>query len=125
MHRILLREVVIDVPSSHFAAALRFWADALDARPRRLAEYPEFVSLDGPAALPHVGMQDVGDTAPRFHLDVESDDVEAEVSRLVRLGAVEVRRHGEWVVLQDPAGLLLCVLPAESTEFGTRSREVE
>jgi glyoxalase superfamily protein len=125
VHRILLREVVIDVPSAQFDAARAFWAQALGARPRRLEKYPEFVSLDSPAALPHIGMQDVGDAAARFHLDIESDDVEAEVARLVRLGAVEVARPGGWVVLQDPAGLLLCVLPPESDEFGERSREVE
>jgi Glyoxalase-like domain len=64
----------------------------------------------------------VGDTEARFHVDLETDDVPAEVARLVRLGAEEVSRGRTWVVLRDPAGLLLCVVPAESSDFPTRSR---
>ena len=48
----------------------------------------------------------------------------AEVDRLVRLGAEEVSRGRTWVVLRDPAGLLLCVVPHESPDFAERSREV-
>nr|WP_294693815.1 VOC family protein [uncultured Friedmanniella sp.] len=126
MHRILLREVLIDVPSSALDATRTFWAAALLARPHVVEKYPQFTSLRDPAALPHVGLQDLGDgTTARYHLDLETDDVEAEVARLVSLGATEVSRQDGLVVLQDPAGLLLCVLPPESEEFATRSREVE
>jgi Glyoxalase-like domain len=125
MHRILLREVVIDVPSVVLEPTQRFWAAALDATARPLEDHREFVALDDPAALPHVGIQDIGPSPARLHLDIESDDVPAEVARLVRLGAVEVRRLPGWVVLQDPAGLLFCVLPPESAEFAERSRQVQ
>lgn len=125
MHRILLREVIVDVPTAALEATRAFWAAALLASPRVLADHPEFTALDGTAALPHVGLQDIGDAPARYHLDLESDDVEAEVDRLVRLGATEVYRGDGWVTLQDPAGLLLCVVPPESDEFPTRSREVE
>jgi hypothetical protein len=65
------------------------------------------------ASLAMVGMQDVGCDAARLHLDIESDDIEAEVSRLKRWGATEQGRHGSWVVLRDPAGLLFCVVRPE------------
>jgi predicted enzyme related to lactoylglutathione lyase len=50
----------------------------------------------------------------RVHLDFASADVEAEVARLVALGATETGRHsfGEefrWVVLADPAGNAFCI----------------
>jgi hypothetical protein len=124
MHRIMLREVVIDAPTATFAATRDFWAAALRTEARQLADFPEFTALVEPASLPHVGLQELGSDTARFHLDLETDDVEAEVARLVGLGAEEVSRHRTWVVLRDPAGLLLCVLPAESDEFATHSREV-
>ncbi len=124
MHRILLREVVIDVPTESFAAARDFWAAALLSPTRQLERHPEFTALEDPASLPDVGLQDIGTDRARFHLDLETDDVPAEVARLVGLGAVEVSRGAGWVVLRDPAGLLLCVLPQESPDFERRAREV-
>jgi Glyoxalase-like domain len=124
MHRILLREVVIDAPTDVFAAERDFWAAALLTEARQLARYPEFTALDDHAALSVVGLQDVGTDAARFHVDLETDDVLAEVARLVRLGAQEVSQGRSWVVLRDPAGLLVCVVPAESPDFDERSRQV-
>jgi catechol 2,3-dioxygenase-like lactoylglutathione lyase family enzyme len=124
VHRILLREVVIDVPSGPLEATRRFWAGALGGTIRPLHEHPEFAALDDPAALPHVGFQDVGQSPARVHLDIETDDIEAEVARLSTLGAVIEQRHEHWVVLRDPAGLLFCLLPPESDEFAERARLV-
>jgi hypothetical protein len=124
-HRILLREVVIDVPTDRLETAKRFWAAALDTRAVPLKDYTEFIALEDPAARCVVGLQDVGEAAPRFHVDIESDDVGAEVARLVALGATEVSRHRSWVVLRDPLGLLLCVVPPDTPDFAERAREVE
>jgi hypothetical protein len=128
MHRIVLREAVIDVPSSAFAATRDFWSAALLARPHVLEGYTEFTDLADAASLPDIGVQDIGDGPARVHLDIETDDVAAEVARLVGLGAVEVARPHSWVILRDPAGLLFCVVPADSpdsAEFAARSRPVE
>ena len=124
MHRILLREVVIDAPSDKFAAAREFWAAALCTEARQMSSHPEFTALVDPAAVPVVGLQEIVDDQARFHVDLETDDVPAEVDRLVRLGAEEVSEGESWVVLRDPAGLLLCVVPAESADFAERSRAV-
>ncbi|HZZ97004.1 MAG TPA: VOC family protein [Jatrophihabitantaceae bacterium] len=127
-HRIVLREAVIDVPSSALAATRDFWCGALLARPHRLDGYSEFTDLADAAALADIGVQDIGDGAARVHLDIETDDVDAEVARLVGLGATEVARPHSWVVLRDPGGLLFCVVPAdspESAEFVERSRQVD
>ena len=124
MHRILLREVVIDAPGETFPATRDFWAAALLTKARHYEDYPEFTDLEDPASLSAIGLQDIGTDTARFHLDIETDNVEAEVARLVRLGAEEVSRGRAWVVLRDPAGLLLCVLPAGSPHFAERSRQV-
>ncbi len=124
MHRILLREIVIDVPTEQLAATRDFWAAALTAQPRVVEDATEFVALEHAASLAMVGLQDVGSDAARLHLDIESDAIEAEVSRLKRLGATEQGRHGGWVVMRDPAGLLFCVVRPESPDFEQRARAV-
>ncbi|SDD93103.1 VOC family protein [Auraticoccus monumenti] len=124
MHRILLREVVIDAPASTFAATRDFWAAALLTDAQQVAASPEFTALRAPAALSWVGLQEIGGTEARYHLDIETDDVEAEVARLTGLGAVEVASGRTWVVMRDPAGLLFDVVPQESPWFAERSHEV-
>lgn len=121
----LLREIVIDAPSEFVEDATAFWAQALGASAAPLKDYTEFIALVDPAARCVVGVQDVGADGPRYHVDIEADDVEAEVSRLVRLGATEVARHRSWVVLRDPLGLLLCVVPPDTPDFADRARVVE
>jgi hypothetical protein len=53
----------------------------------------------------------------RIHLDIETDDTGAEVSRLEALGAVKVGEHDGAFHLRDPAGLVLCVVPVQSDDF--------
>jgi len=75
-------------------------------------------SLLGHAAT----LEDVGQVAafvavddePRYHLDIETDDVAAETARLVALGAVEFRRWLGCQILRAPGGHLLCVIPLHS-----------
>ena len=124
MHRIMLREVIIDVPAAQIDAVTAFWAGALVATPRPLPGEP-FVALDDAAALPQVATQDIGsDPTPRYHLDIETDDIEAEVARLVGMGATVRARYDDYVVMADPVGLMFCLLPPESPEFATRSKQV-
>lgn len=124
MHRILLREVVIDAPTSTFAATRDFWAAALLAEAEHVGEHPEFTALREPAALSWVGLQDTGGAEARYHLDIETDDVEAEVARLTSLGAMKVTDGRTWVVMRDPSGNLFDVVPHESPWFAERSQEV-
>lgn len=124
MHRVLLHEAVIDVPSGLVDATRDFWSAALAATPHRLDGYTEFTDLQHAASLAALGIQDIGDGPARVHLDIETDDLEAEVARLVGLGAREVARPHSWVVLADPAGLLFCVLPQHSPDFESHARTV-
>jgi hypothetical protein len=52
--------------------------------------------------------------AARYHVDIETDDVAAEVRRLTGLGAVEVSSWQGCHTLEVPGGHLLCVIPVHS-----------
>ena len=66
---------------------------------------------------PALGFQRVDTPTPgknRVHLDLMAADLEAEVQRLIDLGATETGRHSvdggfRWVVLADPHGNAFCV----------------
>ena len=125
MHRIMLREVIIDVPAARFEAVTTFWSEALAASPHPLPGEP-FVGLRGAASLPHVATQDIGDDpTARYHLDIETDDLDAEIARLEALGATVRTRYDGYAVLVDPVGLLFCLLPPVSEEFEQRAKTVQ
>ena len=46
-----------------------------------------------------------------MHLDIETDDVGAEVARLTRLGAKKLGMVRDWCVMEAPTGQRFCVVP--------------
>lgn len=113
MHRSRVYAILIDTPEAEAAEAAAFWSAALGVPARPDPAEPQFISLH--EALPGLtaAVQAI-DGAPRYHLDIETDDVEAETARLTGLGAVQVARWLECRVLRVPGGHLVCVLPVES-----------
>ena len=113
MHRSRFSTLLIDVPGAEASAAARFWSDALGVPAQPVPGEEQFTSL--PGVLPDLvlALQSV-DAAPRFHLDIETDDVDAETARLLALGAVEVSQWLECRTLRAPGGHLLCVIPVHS-----------
>ena len=113
MHRSRLSTVLIDVPSAEAPTAAGFWAGALGVPARTVPGEEQFTSLRG--ALPELtlAVQAVDDQA-RYHVDIETDDVDAETARLVALGAVEINRWLDCRTLRVPGGHLLCVIPPHS-----------
>ncbi|MGH3501376.1 MAG: VOC family protein [Nocardioidaceae bacterium] len=116
-HRRRLCHFVIDVADLH--QGVTFWSAALDAVEEPLAEPSRYVyrRLRLPDAEIRVLLQRASDPkAPkeRMHLDLEADDVEAEVHRLEALGATrwdhQDERGREFWVLRDPWGNEFCVL---------------
>jgi predicted enzyme related to lactoylglutathione lyase len=93
-----------------------FWSGALGTTTSDSddADYIEFDDLTGGLRLMVQRMGD--DTAARVHLDIETDDVDAEVARLERLGATKVEQVQTWWVMRDPAGLLFCVVRVQTPE---------
>ncbi|WP_285549479.1 VOC family protein [Actinoplanes regularis] len=115
MHRSRLFGILIDAPAADADAAATFWAAALGGSSRRSTEEPEYTRIDaGPPDLALV-VQSVDD-APRYHLDIETDDVAAESARLLALGAELVTDHGGHRILRAPGGHLICVVPVQSAE---------
>jgi hypothetical protein len=127
MHRIMLTEAIVDLPADQLDAERDFWTAAVDAKAEAFPGHDEFVQLVGGAVPMRFGLQRLGSGPARVHLDISSDDVEAEVSRLERLGASVVDRLDSWVILRDPAGLVFCVVPADpdAPAFREHAREVE
>jgi hypothetical protein len=61
------------------------------------------------------------DHPSRVHLDIEADDIEAEVRRLEALGAKRVQAVQTWVVMEAPTGQRFCVVRASSHDFERRA----
>jgi hypothetical protein len=109
-HRSRLTAVLVDVPAAEHDKAAAFWSGAL-GRPGKTAEkFPEYQVLGEVTPGIEFMVQATGDGSPRIHIDIESDDIDAEVERLKGLGAVEVERLHSWVVMRDPAGTVFCVV---------------
>jgi predicted enzyme related to lactoylglutathione lyase len=115
MHRSRLAGLIIDCNTDDLEAAAAFWSAALGVPPRPDVE-PKYVSLAMPAGEPHVEVQKV-DHPSRVHLDIESDDIPAEVARLEALGAVKIAEIRDWCVLEAPTGQRFCVVPAVRAGF--------
>lgn len=113
----------------HPASVARFWAAALDGY--EVAPYDEAelarlraMGIDDPEDDPSVLVEGPGPrlffqrvpeekvAKNRVHLDLRAADVDAEVARLVALGARELLRRDGGAVLADPEGNELCIDPA-------------
>ena len=120
MHKSQLAGFIIDCQTDDVSlpAAADFWSAALGMprRPLSAAEEDRYVGLDDPQRRVHVEVQAV-DHASRVHLDIESNDIEAEVRRLEALGATRVRAIHTWVVMQAPSGHRFCVVRPQSATF--------
>ena len=110
--------VLIDAPAATHDATRAFWGGVTGTEPDvgESGTYANVGTLGGGIKLETQRLGSNDDTA-RVHLDVEADDVDAEVARLVGLGATVLERTDDWVVLRDPAGLLFCVVPVWTDGF--------
>jgi hypothetical protein len=118
MHRSRVAVVLIDHPEESYADAAGFWAAATGSEPPSregpdpAEPYESLKRLPGGVLFE---LQRTGSgTPPRVHLDIETDDVAAEVARLTDLGATVAERPDGFVVLNDPGGLVFCVVPVQS-----------
>lgn len=113
MHRSRVSTFLIDVPRDEAPKTAEFWSAALGVPAESPPGEPQFLTLHD--AMPgYVLAVQAVDDAPRYHLDIESDDVAAEVARLEGLGAVEVASWQGCHTLRAPGGHLLCVIPVHS-----------
>jgi catechol 2,3-dioxygenase-like lactoylglutathione lyase family enzyme len=118
MHHSRLCALLIDCHTDNVDKAARFWADAL-GRAVDL-DHPgsrdSYRMLATPPDEPIVQIQRVSHGS-RVHLDIETDDIPAEVARLEGLGAAVVDRLERWVVMQAPTGQRFCVVRIQRPGF--------
>ena len=115
MHRSRIGVVLVDHPEPSHDRAAAFWAGAVGGEVT--ADDDTYSSLGRLPGGVRLEAQRLASGGPRIHLDIETDDTEAEASRLEALGAVRVGGHDGCVHLQDPAGLVFCVVPVQSADF--------
>lgn len=115
MHKSRLACLVID-GQEEVSSAAYFWAHALGC---------DIVETDGrysrlntPDNQPQVLIQRV-DHLSRVHLDIETDDIEAEVARMQALGAQVVESLADWVVMQAPTGHRFCIVGPQRADFAS------
>jgi hypothetical protein len=118
MHHSRLCAVLIDCKTDDVDEAARFWAAAL-GRPVDLGHPGSrgiYRMLETPGDEPIAQIQRV-EHESRVHIDIETDDIPAEVARLERLGAKVSDRLQHWVVMQAPTGQRFCVVRVQRPGF--------
>jgi predicted enzyme related to lactoylglutathione lyase len=117
-HRSKLCGFIIDCRTEDLGAAADFWGRALGMEIRALPgeEGEKYVRLVDRNSELHIEVQKV-EHPSRVHLDIEADDVEAEVRRLEALGARRVAQVHTWWVMEAPTGHRFCVVRRSSPSF--------
>ena len=111
MHRSRLGTLIIDCQSDNLRADAEFWSAALGCEAESADNQKDlkYIRLGNDSPDVQVLLQQV-DHPSRVHIDIETDDIEAEVERLQRIGATLVERLPRWVVLEAPSGHRFCVI---------------
>ncbi|MGH8284916.1 MAG: dienelactone hydrolase family protein, partial [Steroidobacteraceae bacterium] len=123
MHRSRLAGFIIDCRTDDLEAAAEFWSRAVGMplkRPHGVEE-GHYRELDSGELGLHLEVQQVGHPS-RVHLDIESDDIEAEVRRLEALGAKRVQKSPRWWVMEAYGPTLLRGASARSGVRAQRQR---
>lgn len=119
MHKSRLAGFIIDCQTQDLDAAARFWSQALgyDIKPaQNSGADKKYRVFDTPSDDLHIEVQQV-DHPSRVHLDIEADDIEAEVQRLEKLGARRVAQIETWWVMEAPTGQRFCVVRVQRSDF--------
>lgn len=122
MHKSRLAGFIIDCKTEDLERAAEFWSAALGYALKSRLDEPmgNYRQLMTPSDEVHVEVQQVKHDS-RVHLDIEADDIEAEVRRLEGLGARKVERIHTWCVMEAPTGQRFCVVRPQRSDFATRA----
>ena len=118
MHKSRLGTVVIDCKGENLDASAAFWAEALGWQSARLADPDDanYRKLQSPASEVQILVQQV-DHPSRVHIDIETDDIEAEVQRLEKLGARRIAQVKRCWIMEAPSGHRFCVVRPQRPDF--------
>ena len=125
MHKSRLAGFIIDCNTDDLQAAAEFWGAALGMEVCDLpGQEGKYIELVEPTGQLHIEVQSV--THPsRVHLDIEADDIEAEVRRLEALGARRVEKIRTWWVMAAPTGQRFCVVRPQGDAFASTANTWE
>lgn len=117
-HQSRLAGFIIDCQDLPADAGAGFWAAALglQAQAARVEGGAEYADLLGAPAGLNVEVQRV-DHPSRVHLDIESDDIDAEADRLEKLGARRIGFVKRWWVMEAPTGHRFCIVRMREREL--------
>jgi predicted enzyme related to lactoylglutathione lyase len=118
MHRSRINGILIDCNTDDIDAAAQFWAEALGRAvdPDHPGTRGNYRMLETPPDEWSVQIQRV-DHESRVHIDIETDDIPAEVARLEKLGATIDKSMERWVVMRAPTGQRFCVVRVQRAGF--------
>jgi predicted enzyme related to lactoylglutathione lyase len=122
MHKSKLGGFIIDCRTDDLEAAAQFWSSALGMPIHELpgSENDTYRGLTDAQHGLDIEVQTV-DHPSRVHLDIETDDIDAEALRLEALGAKKVERVKGWWVMEAPTGQRFCVVRASKPDFAGRA----
>src|SRR5215472_7634725 len=124
MHRSRINGLLIDCKTNDIDAAAQFWADAL-GRPvdmKHPGSRGNYRMLETPPDELSVQVQRV-DHESRVHIDIETDDIPAEVARLEKLGANVEESKERWVIMRAPTGQRFCIVQVQRTNWPKNANE--
>ena len=119
MHHSRLCSVLIDCKTDDVDEAAAFWAKALGRSvdmTHKGSHGPYRVLKMPPGGELSVEVQKV-DHESRVHLDIETDNIPAEVARLEKLGARVFKKMERWTVMEAPTGQRFCVVRVQRPDF--------
>jgi hypothetical protein len=123
MHKSRIAGFVLDCKGGDIDAGARFWSAVLGRKVAPAdADSPTYRGLEVRDDEPQVLLQTVKHDS-RIHMDIETDDVDAEAERLVALGAKKVEKVKTWWVLEAPTGHRFCVVRLQRGPLGKDANE--
>jgi predicted enzyme related to lactoylglutathione lyase len=126
MHKSRLGGLIIDCNTEDLETAATFWTQALgyEAISTSDPDDENYVPLKTGSDDLAIELQKV--THPsRVHIDIETDNVEAEVGRLETLGAKRIEQVSSWWVMEAPTGHRFCVIEEQKPSFGEKANKWE
>jgi len=125
-HHSRLSNLVLDCRVGDLRDGAEFWSKALG---KPVASYDQdgdgkYAELETAIDEPVMLLQKV-EHESRVHLDIETDDVDAEADRLEKLGARKVAFVHRWWVMEAPTGHRFCVVRQQRKPFGPHTNRWE
>ena len=122
MHKSRLGGLIIDCKTDDLNSAGEFWSKALGLKicPSQNPDDDAYVVLKTPEDELAVEIQQVTHDS-RVHIDIETDDIEAEALRLEKLGAKRIRQVSSWIVMLAPTGQRFCLVNPQRKDFESQA----